>query len=317
MSLRWVLTIVSVSALTLGVIDVTAKPRPEPQVLPPRLALAIDAPKRSAVPLKSALSHTPATNTGMLPKRASNACPPDMVDVSGEYCSQPEEVCDDYISEKRDRCRHYRSPTQCVGRPEPKHFCIDQYEYPDRAGQLPIVAYSWDNARDICATEGKRLCSAEEWSMACEGPKWKPYPYGYRRDDTACNIDKPYIMPDNDAFENPRTRAAEIARVRQSEPSGSRPRCRSEFGVYDMTGNVDEWVLNDAGSRTEPPYQSGLKGGWWGPVRDRCRPMTTDHNEWHSGYQIGFRCCKDVAVESTPIVSQNSEKRSRVSLPNR
>ena len=34
-----------------------------------------------------------------------------------------------------------------------------------------------------------------------------------------------------------------------------------------------------------------LKGGYWGPVRNRCRPMTVDHNEWHSGYQIGFRCC--------------------------
>ncbi len=46
----------------------------------------------------------------------------------------------------------------------------------------------------------------------------------------------------------------------------------------------------------EAGYVSGLKGGYWGPVRDRCRPMTTDHNQWHTGYQIGFRCCEDVGT---------------------
>ena len=54
-----------------------------------------------------------------------------------------------------------------------------------------------------------------------------------------------------------------------------------------MTGNVDEWVLNESGK----PHKSGLKGGYWGPVRDRCRPMTTAHDENFEFYQIGFRCC--------------------------
>jgi hypothetical protein len=43
------------------------------------------------------------------------------------------------------------------------------------------------------------------------------------------------------------------------------------------------------------PYKSGLKGGYWGPVRDRCRPMTTAHYENFVFYQIGFRCCADAA----------------------
>ncbi len=58
-----------------------------------------------------------------------------------------------------------------------------------------------------------------------------------------------------------------------------------------MVGNVDEWVINE--SQFGKPFKSGLKGGYWGPVRTRCRPMTTGHEETFRYYQIGFRCCED------------------------
>ena len=63
----------------------------------------------------------------------------------------------------------------------------------------------------------------------------------------------------------------------------------SPYGVHDMVGNVDEWVVNV--SQAGKPHLSGLKGGYWGPVRTRCRPMTTAHDETFRYYQIGFRCC--------------------------
>jgi formylglycine-generating enzyme required for sulfatase activity len=72
-------------------------------------------------------------------------------------------------------------------------------------------------------------------------------------------------------------------------PSGTMPRCVSWAGVHDMTGNVDEWTVNETGQ----PFDSALKGGWWGPIRGRCRPATTAHNEGFIYYQIGFRCCAD------------------------
>jgi formylglycine-generating enzyme len=84
-------------------------------------------------------------------------------------------------------------------------------------------------------------------------------------------------------------RGVEISLVDWRSPSGEMDRCASPFGVHDMTGNVDEWVVNESGH----PYQSGLKGGYWGPVRDRCRPMTVAHDERFAFYQIGFRCCED------------------------
>ncbi len=259
-------------------------------------------PAKSQSALTNAPSQ-PALQTTVSPPvgeqtQTGSACPADMVEVEGDYCPAPEQICEEFISEKRDRCERFRQKVRCYGKPEAKHFCIDRYEFPNEAGRRPTVSVTWDQARDVCANEGKRLCAAEEWTLACEGPERKPYPFGFARDATACNFDKPYILPDNFAYDDPQTRAAEVARVNQSEPSGSRPACVSDYGVFDMTGNVDEWVVNSHGSPQGPEFQSGLKGGYWGPVRNRCRPMTTDHNNWHHGYQIGFRCCKDTEDNS-------------------
>jgi hypothetical protein len=220
-------------------------------------------------------------------------CPTDMVEVVDEHCQVVEQICETYISETKDRCEKFRNRVRCLGRKKPIHVCIDRYEYPNRVGEKPTVAVTFTEAAELCAAEGKRLCTADEWTQACEGPEHLPYPYGFTRDDTACNHDKPYRIPNDNAYQNEKTRALEIARLDQSEPSGSRAACVSAYGVYDMTGNVDEWVRNESGSVSGPAYESGLKGGYWGPVRNRCRPMTTDHNHWHHGYQIGFRCCSD------------------------
>ena len=151
----------------------------------------------------------------------------------------------------------------------------------------PLLAVDWNTAVRLCAEVDKRLCTADEWTLACEGDGRLPYPYGYARNKEACNIDKPYILPNDLAYADPLQRAAEVARLDQSEPSGNRASCVSPFGVFDMTGNTDEWVEYERGSLTQSPYRSGLKGGYWGPVRNRCRPVTATHNPWHSGYQIG------------------------------
>jgi formylglycine-generating enzyme required for sulfatase activity len=154
---------------------------------------------------------------------------------------------------------------------------------------MPVVMKDWYEAKAVCESEGKRLCGDSEWTLACEGQERLPYPYGYARDSEACNIDKPYRDVDESAMADWKRRDAEVARLDQRTASGSHAACVSAYGAYDMTGNVDEWVVNEHGK----PYKSGLKGGYWGPVRDRCRPMTTAHNELFEFYQIGFRCCAE------------------------
>ena len=141
--------------------------------------------------------------------------------------------------------------------------------------------------------EGKRLCTVEEWEFACEGPQMWPYPYGTERDPTACNIDKPHPSPEPAALGDPWRVSDEVARLDQRVISGELRRCVSPFGVHDMTGNVDEWVENPAGSREEKPFRSTLKGGSSGPGRARCRPVNTTHEEVYASYEVGFRCCSD------------------------
>jgi sulfatase modifying factor 1 len=248
---------------------------------------------RLAVPaiLAAAISTTP-------PPEPPSLCPSDMVEVAGEACLWVEQYCARLVDAKhpeQDRCAEFSPIGRCLGATVPRHFCIDRYEWPNQAGVKPTIGIDWFGARERCGSAGKRLCSDSEWTLACEGRERLPYPYGYVRNAEACNIDKQYIVPDDTKINDPRTRLAEFARLDQREASGARDSCVSPYGVFDMTGNVDEWVVNEGGREDDRPYVSGLKGGYWGPVRDRCRPMTTDHNQGYRFYQIGFRCCADVA----------------------
>jgi hypothetical protein len=244
----------------------------------------------------------PNAPVGGLPTEA--ACPPDMVEVEGEYCPVLAQKCLRWLDPTTKlQCVEFDRPSSaptCAVPTEHKRFCMDRYEWPNRVGELPSDMASWVEAKASCQSVGKRLCSDTEWTLACEGPERQPYPYGegYARDATACNIDKPYIWPKPERLFDPATRAEELARLDQREPSGSRPACVSPYGVYDMTGNVDEWVVN--ASQQGKPFISGLKGGYWGPVRTRCRPMTTAHNETFRYYQIGFRCCGESHVPDSP-----------------
>ncbi len=217
-------------------------------------------------------------------------CPGDMVEVEGDYCPYVEQRCLRWIDAKSAmRCAEFAPSAPCRMKTTKKKFCVDRYEWPNKAGAIPAFMASWREAKVACGAVGKRLCTDSEWTLACEGPKHLPYPYGLKRSSDACNIDKPYGFPDPAKVYDPKTQDAELARLDQREPSGSRAACTSPYGAHDMAGNVDEWVVNETGE----PFKSGLKGGYWGPVKNRCRPMTIAHEETFRYYQIGFRCCAD------------------------
>lgn len=185
----------------------------------------------------------------------------------------------------------------------PMHFCIDRFEYPNLKGVFPVIMVNFHEAQALCEEQGKRLCDESEWTFACEGEEATPYPYGYKRDANACIIDQQW-KPYNGAAFSPREEEAcgnELDRLWQGKASGTQPRCKSPFGVFDMTGNVDEWTH----TVREGERPSILKGGYWGPVRTRCRPTTRSHDENHTFYQQGFRCCDDISTRVRRVEAED------------
>jgi formylglycine-generating enzyme required for sulfatase activity len=227
-----------------------------------------------------------SADAGVPVDAASSACPADMVEIDGAFCKRLVQRC--LERRKPWQCALFEEPSVCEGESVSMRFCIDRFEWPNRRGELPVVMSSWRDAKAACEGSGKRLCTDSEWTLACEGPDRLPFPYGYRRDAEACPIDKRSPRVDERRLHASQTRDAELARVDQREPSGARPRCVSAFGVHDLTGNVDEFVVNESGV----PHKSALKGGNWGEFRNACRPATRKHDEAWRFYQTGFRCCR-------------------------
>ena len=242
------------------------------------------------------------------------ACPIGMIEVRGQMKLDPsptayfngnsieemqKSTCTQWINKDYpERCGKFdREKWLEIGKElatKPMHFCIDRYEFPNQKGAFPVILANWYEAVELCAVEGKRMCDEAEWTFACEGEEATPYPYGYERDVESCVVDRPW-KPFNEVAMRPRDGApamAEMDRLWQGVASGSRPRCKSSFGVFDMTGNVDEWTR----SVRDGERPSILKGGYWGPVRTRCRPSTRSHDENHMFYQQGVRCCGDAGA---------------------
>jgi sulfatase modifying factor 1 len=288
---------VALLALTLAACGGTKVAEPEapvPAALPPKppsvaLAPAPDAGVENPLP-------TPLA-------KPAGPCPDDMAYVDATYCPKPKLRClsDEYNKPNHITiCNRFAPGQTCSGGERRQRFCIDRYEYPNREGAHPPVMVSWYDAEASCAEAGKRLCWQSEWESACEGPEKLPFPYGLERSSAKCNIDNPWLKPDLDKVYSPKPSVAdpELLRLDQSVRSGAKADCVSGFGVHDLTGNFDEWILSEE-NRGKSQW-AGLKGGAWGHVRNACRPMTTSHPPEFTYYFISFRCCEDAAGESAP-----------------
>ncbi len=187
-----------------------------------------------------------------------------------------------------DRCGHAMEPQQetyvirpkrstfpCPAGMEPvetdsQKFCIDRYEWPNRKGVVPRSYVSVYQAMDSCASVGKRLCSSDEWSLACAGPDSLAYPYGRTYSRHAC-----------------------VTHDTTMRRSGSKPECRAFFGAYDMSGNLAEWTSTPA-KRNSRFYN--VMGGFWesGPASG-CYETRYSYYPQNRHNPVGFRCCKDFA----------------------
>jgi formylglycine-generating enzyme required for sulfatase activity len=91
---------------------------------------------------------------------------------------------------------------------------------------IPSFKITWFQAQQACVNVGKRLPTNAEWQMAAAGT---PDP-GTDNGTTDCNISS----------------AGKVV------PTGSRSKCVSNFGVFDMVGNLGEWVADWFEGNTSP-----------------------------------------------------------------
>jgi sulfatase modifying factor 1 len=277
-----------VSAIGCG----PSEPPSEPRPVDPAPAATVDP------PLSAAVSATPIASASAAPvDPKTSACPEEMLLVDGSFCTDLQIDCLEKFYAPSNHlwvCKRVKEPTKCIGSETPMRYCIDKYEFPNRKGQRPMVMQNFYQAQAHCAKVGKRVCTENEWTLACEGPSRRPFPYGYVRDPEKCNGDKTYGFPDKELVTN--SDPKELERLWQGKVSGSQPDCISEYGVHDMPGNADELAASVTKFPGNPKrnFDNVTTGGpWYYGVRNQCRPKIYTHDESFAYYYLSWRCCAE------------------------
>lgn len=159
--------------------------------------------------------------------------------------------------------------------------------------RLPANYVTWGDADQFCRWAGKRLPSEAEWEKTARGPNGHEFPWG---DTWKAG------MSDTESEQWDQGVA----------PVGSYETDKSEYGVYDLTGNVSEWVADWYQAYPGSDYKSNdfgekfkvVKGAGWGG-----NGHYTLHLFERSAYRgdfppegnyadVGFRCAADQFPEA-------------------
>jgi len=212
-------------------------------------------------------------------------CLAGMVEIEGKYCIDRYEASLVDVLPNGEERPH--SPFTSVG--------DSRVRAVSSANVFPQGYISAVEAAGACAASGKRLCRVAEWQKACRGPEKRAFGYSARREPGRCNDNgrNPVISLHGRGHWNwstmnlPELNQLDGTLSRTGEHSG----CTNGYGVYDMVGNLHEWVADPGGTFYGGYYQDVSSVGHGAG----CGYLTTAHEARYHDYSTGFRCCADVA----------------------
>ncbi len=149
--------------------------------------------------------------------------------------------------------------------------------------KCPAMGIDWFQANDYCLKFGKRLPTEKEWKQAAIANRLQDWPWG--RTLTAKHAN---LLGEEDGY-------------RGVAPGGSFPKGASPFGVFDMVGNVWEWVITPYRPSSGPgnPNPSKVqtlrmvKGGSWSSPADVSKVSFQNIVDPSlKNPTFGFRCVK-------------------------
>lgn len=152
-------------------------------------------------------------------------------------------------------------------------FYIDRYEVSEPIqgdffsvpNQPPKTNVTQAEAKTICESLGKRLCTSREWELACVGGHFLKYSYGHKLIPGFCNV----------------------SGIRQHPAyTGEYTNCKSDLGAYDLIGNVMELTAD-----VSPAGLVIAKGGDYSTKDATCFQEFFDQPT-EKNAKLGFRCCK-------------------------